>query len=138
MHAITDTLSTPDPEFSVSAIRSSGAGGQNVNNVATAIQLRFDIPSSSLPDNVKQRLMLIADQRVTKDGVLVIKSMEHRSQERNYQAALDRLVEFIRKGTMSRKKRLATKPSRAAKQRRLDSKVRRGTIKTNRGKVTDF
>lgn len=138
MLAITDTLTIADSEYSVTAIRSSGAGGQNVNKVATAIQLRFDIPASSLPEMIKQRLLNFADQRVTKEGVLVLKSMEHRSQERNYQAALDRLVDFIRKGTLTRKKRLATKPSRAARQRRIDSKTHRGGIKSGRGKVTDF
>ena len=138
MFAITDNISITESEFSVTAVRSQGAGGQNVNKVATAIQLRFNIHQSSLPSWVKNRLLQLNDQRVTKDGVLIIKSQETRSQERNYSIATERLVEFIRQGTQVRKNRLATRPTRGAKQRRMDSKTKRGTIKTHRKKVTDL
>ncbi len=138
MFAITDNIAITESEFSITAVRSQGAGGQNVNKVATAIQLRFNIHQSTLPFWVKDRLLQLNDQRVTKDGVLVIKSQETRSQERNYIIATERLVEFIRQGTQVRKNRLATRPSRGAKQRRMDSKTKRGTIKSRRKKVTDF
>ncbi|MGH1472330.1 MAG: alternative ribosome rescue aminoacyl-tRNA hydrolase ArfB [Cellvibrionaceae bacterium] len=138
MLTITDSINVSESEFSVTAVRSQGAGGQNVNKVATAIQLRFDINESSLPPWVKERLLRLNDKRVTKEGVLVIKSQETRSQERNYVNATERLVEFIRQGTQVRKNRLATRPSRGAKQRRMDSKKKRGNIKNNRKKITDY
>lgn len=135
MIQISDNLSIDEAEISVSAIRSSGAGGQNVNKVATAIQLRFDIRASSLPDGIKQKLLRLPDQRITRDGEVVIKSMEHRSQTRNYQAAIDRLAVLIRRGTLSRKRRLVTKPGPAARRKRLDNKTRRGQLKKTRRKV---
>ena len=135
MLVINNQLELPESDFTVSAVRSQGAGGQNVNKVATAIQLRFDIRQSSLPEAVKLRLLNLGDQRVTLDGVLILKSQESRSQLRNLQAAKQRLVEFVRRGTVVRKRRLATKPSKAAVQKRLDNKRRRGEIKSGRGKT---
>ena len=138
MLEINKELSISESEFSVTAVRSQGAGGQNVNKVATAIQLRFDIPRSSLPDDVKARLLNLSDRRVTKEGELVLKVQDYRSQERNYALAQERLASFIRRGTQIRKRRLATRPSKAAKKRRLEAKTRRGQIKATRGKVSDF
>ncbi|MCW8196439.1 aminoacyl-tRNA hydrolase [Proteobacteria bacterium 005FR1] len=138
MLEINKELSIPESEFSVTAVRSQGAGGQNVNKVATAIQLRFNIAASSLPENVKARLLNLSDRRVTKDGELVLKVQDYRSQERNYALAQERLASFIRRGTYVRKARLATRPSKAAKKRRLEEKTRRGQVKAKRGKVSDF
>jgi ribosome-associated protein len=138
MLEINDWLSIPDSEFSVTAVRSQGAGGQNVNKVATAIQLRFAIPGSSLPDTVKEKLLNLHDRRVNKEGVFVLKVQDYRSQERNYRLALDRLAAFIRRGSLVRKRRLATKPSQAVKRKRLQEKTRRAKIKAKRGKVSDY
>lgn len=126
-----------EDEVHVRAVRASGPGGQHVNKVSTAIELRFDVRGSpSLPDRVKHRLEHLAGSRLTLDGVLVLLAQEYRSQEMNRQAALDRLIGLIRKAAEPppppRKK---TKPSRAAKQRRVDAKTRRGGIKAMRGRV---
>jgi ribosome-associated protein len=138
MLEIDKNVRIPESEFSVTAVRSQGAGGQNVNKVATAIQLRFDIPHSSLPDDIKARLLNLNDRRVNKEGELVLKVQDCRSQERNYALAQERLASFIRRGTQVRKPRLATKPSRAAKRKRLEEKNRRAQVKSRRGKVSDF
>lgn len=126
---INDTIEIPDEEIKLSAIRAQGAGGQNVNKVSSAIHLRFDIPSSSLPEAIKDRLLKSRDQRITADGVIVIKAQNHRTQEKNRAEALSRLRQAIDKATRTRRKRIPTKPGRAAKQRRLDSKKKRSALK---------
>ncbi|MBW4542113.1 MAG: aminoacyl-tRNA hydrolase [Myxacorys chilensis ATA2-1-KO14] len=137
MLQISNTVSIPEHEIEMSAIRSQGAGGQNVNKVASAIHLRFDIPASSLPDRYKDRLLALNDQRMTKEGVIVIKAQEHRSQEQNREEALQRLKDLIRSAIVLPKPRRPSKPTRSSQRKRLDSKSKRGQIKAMRGNVTD-
>ena len=136
MIEITPEISLSDDEVSERFIRAAGPGGQNVNKVSTAVELRFDVRGSpSLPNDVAIRLMKLAGRRLTQDGVLILVAMTHRTQERNRAAALDRLIELIRKAAEPppppRKK---TRPTMASKVRRLDGKVRRGGVKAMRGK----
>jgi ribosome-associated protein len=132
---ISDTVVLSEDEIECTAICSQGAGGQNVNKVSSAIHLRFDIQASSLPDFYKQRLLELQDKRVTKDGIVIIKAQRFRTQEKNRDDALLRLVELIRGATIIQKTRRPTRPSKAAKTRRTDSKTLRGKVKTLRGKV---
>ena len=135
---INKNLSIPMSEIDMRAVRAQGAGGQNVNKVATAIHLRFDISNSTtLPERVRRTLLSSGDQRITSDGVLIIKSQESRSQDRNRQAALQRLVELLATASKKQKKRIPTKLGRKTKAKRLDAKSRRGKIKKSRQKVRD-
>jgi len=135
MLQITKRTAIPLSEIELSAVRSQGAGGQNVNKVATAIHLRFDLQASSLSPLYKERLLNLNDSRITKDGVIVIKAQQHRTQEQNKEDALNRLQALIKSVTTTPKKRKPTKPSRNAKQKRLDSKTKRGQLKANRGNI---
>ncbi len=127
---VTDSISIDDSELDEDFIRSSGPGGQNVNKLSTAVQLRFNVRRSpSLPNDVALRLMRLAGSRLTKDGVLIITAQSHRTQERNRQDARDRLIELIRQAAVVPVKRRKTKPTRASKEKRIESKKRRGNIK---------
>ena len=134
---ISSSVTIPDDELDFSAIRAQGAGGQNVNKVSSAIHLRFDIRQSSLPEFYKERLLALADSRITKDGVIVIKAQQFRTQEKNRDDALARLKELILAATVVHKKRRPTKPSKSARTKRMDSKSKRGAVKALRGKVSD-
>jgi ribosome-associated protein len=139
MHRITDTISIDDAELSESFVRSSGPGGQNVNKVSSAVQLRFDVRHSpSLPDDVAVRLMRIAGKRLTKEGVIVILAQQHRDQTRNRADARERLFDLIREAAVKPVPRRATRPPKAEKRRRLEAKKHRSGIKSLRGRKPSF
>lgn len=133
---ISNNVALHEQDLDISAIRAQGAGGQNVNKVSSAIHLRFDIRNSQLPDFYKQRLLQSSDSRITREGVIILKAQQYRTQEMNKQDAIERLVAIIKKSAEVQKKRIATKPTRSSQRRRVDSKKKQGQQKTLRKKVS--
>lgn len=135
MLQVTPDIAIPDESLQERFVRASGPGGQNVNKVATAVELRFDIPASALPVDVKARLMALAGSRLTADGVLVIDSREHRTQAQNREAARERLAELVRQAAVRPKRRRRTRPTLQSRERRIRTKTRRSRVKAGRGRV---
>ena len=135
MLKISNTVILDENEVEISAIRASGSGGQKINKVSAAIHLRFDIEASSLPDYYKEKLLSLKDNRITKEGIIVLKSQQHRSQEQNRDEALERLLELIKSVNVVQKKRVPTKPTKGSVNRRLNSKKKQSNKKQLRGKV---
>ena len=135
MLKISNTVTLDENEVEISAIRASGSGGQKVNKTSVAMHIRFDIEASSLPEFYKEKLLELKDKRVSKEGILVIKSQQHRSQEQNREEGLERLVELIKSVNIIQKKRVATKPTKGSQKRRIASKKHHGKKKKLRAKI---